>query len=71
VVAVTVTPSVNSTPGSPASASATLVDHAPSATVTLTGPGKTPNGPWRPSGQLTAEATASDPDGDDVRLTYV
>jgi serine protease AprX len=75
-ISVTVTPSVGSRLGSAASDSATLVDHAPTATVNLTGPpqGTTPgasSGPWRPYGQLVANVTSSDPDGDHVKFTYV
>jgi serine protease AprX len=78
VVTITVTPSVGSKSGTAATDSETLVDHAPVATVTLSGPpkpGPAPGGPsaspWRPSGQLTATVAAGDPDGDHVQLTYV
>ena len=79
IVSVAVTPSVGALTGPGASDIAVLLDHAPSATVTLTGPPLPPPaapgpsaGPWRPSGQLTANVTATDPDaGDHVQLTYV
>jgi serine protease AprX len=64
VVKVTVTPYVGTTAGSPATASAEIVDHAPKATVTL------PTAPARPTGSVTAKATAADVDGDHVTLSY-
>jgi serine protease AprX len=64
VVAVTVTPASGGIAGTPVTASATLADNAPTATVTLQGT------PARPTGQLQAKVTTADVDGDHVSLTY-
>ena len=57
VVAVTVTP-FSGTAGTPVTTSATVVDHAPTATVTLDG------APARPADQLSAHVQMADVDGD-------
>ena len=64
VVSVVVTPSVGFRIGTPASDSETLLDHAPVAAVTLTGPAQV-------GATITADATATDPDGSPVTFTYV
>ncbi len=64
VVSVVVIPSLGSRIGIPANDSVTLVDHAPAATVTLTGPTQV-------GATITANATATDPDGSPVTFTYV
>ncbi len=64
VVSVVVIPSLGSRIGIPANDSVTLVDHAPVATVTLTGPTQV-------GATITANATATDPDGSPVTFTYV
>jgi serine protease AprX len=69
-VRVTVTPYVGSTAGSAATATATLVDHPPTATVKLMADKGSAN-VLRPVGTLTATAATSDPDGDPVTVTYV
>ena len=65
IVAVAVTPSDGSTSGTATSASATVANSVPVATVVLS--------PATPAtdATLTATVTASDADGDQVALTYV
>lgn len=64
-VTVKVTPNDGTVNGTPVSASATVTNSAPSATVSLSPSNPTTNA------TLTATATRSDTDGDTVSLTYV
>jgi serine protease AprX len=64
VVSVTVTPDDGTLTGSPATGSGTIADQPPVATVSL-------GGSLQVGGRATAAATATDPEGDPVTLTYV
>jgi autotransporter-associated beta strand protein len=65
VITVTVTPTDNTGDGTPVTASTTIADAPPVATVVLS-----PNRPTSTQ-MLVATATASDDDGDPVSLTFV